>query len=120
MKFQHTQDGFTLIEVMIGVTIIGILAAFAIPSYQSYVSRAHSSACLLEVKGYTNYVFTMLNDQEESSISTEPTINACQSITDATGWTVATQQKIIATAKAPSSARIECDILNGTPCVILP
>ena len=120
MKNIHTQTGFTLLEIVIVIAIIGIIAAIAIPAYQDYISRAYGSSCLLEVKGYTNQVYYLINDEDDSSSPIAASISACKIITDATGWTLDTQQKIIAVAKAPSNAHIECDIPNSTPCIVLP
>ena len=105
---------------MIVVAIIGILAAIAIPSYRYLISESLINSCLQEAKSYTNDVLYLLHDQANDSLPSAPRISACDTITDAQGWTIETQQKIIATVNSPITIRIECDIPNGGSCKVMP
>ena len=49
---KQIQKGFTLIELMIVVAIIGILAAVALPAYQDYTIRAKVSELILQASGF--------------------------------------------------------------------
>lgn len=64
---KQVQKGFTLIELMIVVAIIGILAAVAIPQYQNYIAKTQVSRVMAETGALRTAVETCMMDGIEEA-----------------------------------------------------
>ncbi|WP_269791978.1 prepilin-type N-terminal cleavage/methylation domain-containing protein [Stenotrophomonas sp. Iso1] len=105
-------EGFTLIELMIVVAIIGVLASIALPSYNQYRVKAAESACLAEMINYSRFSLARLYDEGVPDAAPQ---SACESADTATVIGVS----ISATPKIPGVQSVSCDMDAGN-CSLKP
>ena len=114
----NAQKGFTLIELMIVVAIIGILAAIAIPAYQNYTQKSVDTQCVTTTKNYVNAINLHVNDPTVTAASAPKkenfdTANCKIQGEDANNLKGPTVTAKITNGTAAGTGTVECTLATG-------